>query len=64
MASTAHQSRQVFAILVQGAAGGGRPRAWCALKAHMGSSGTRQGQGTLGFPVLFSFWAPMGCLGF
>ncbi|TYI90906.1 hypothetical protein E1A91_D03G154900v1 [Gossypium mustelinum] len=35
-------------ILVQGAAGGGRPRAWCAPKTHMGSSGARQRQGTLG----------------
>ncbi|TYH53310.1 hypothetical protein ES332_D09G091200v1 [Gossypium tomentosum] len=40
-------------------AGGGRLRAWCTLEAH-GSSGARQGQGTLGFLVLFSFWAPMG----
>ncbi|TYG54086.1 hypothetical protein ES288_D09G160900v1 [Gossypium darwinii] len=64
MASMVHQSRQVFSVLVQGAAGGGRPRAWCTLKAHLGSSSVRQWQGTLGFPVLFSFWASMGCLRF
>ncbi|TYG42166.1 hypothetical protein ES288_D12G236000v1 [Gossypium darwinii] len=33
------KAEEWLAVLVQGLAGGGRPRAWCALRRHMGSRG-------------------------